>query len=76
MEWCTSYKVHKLRFFCDGWNLFDFVVVPPVIMATTILAHLKNPGGAESSLKIFGSLRVVRVFRLVRLIRLLKMYLA
>jgi len=62
-------KVHKLRFFCDGWNLFDFVLVAFAIMEV-FLALL----GAESSFKIFGTLRVVRMFRLVRLIRLLKMF--
>jgi voltage-gated sodium channel len=69
-ELIVRMKVHKLRFFCDAWNLFDFVLVAFAVMETLILAPL----GAESNFKIFGTLRVVRMFRLVRLIRLLKMF--
>ena len=49
MEWCTSYKVHKLRFFCDGWNLFDFVLVSFAIMEVflALLGPLSRSSSAE-----------------------------
>jgi len=63
-------RVHKLRFFCSLWNLFDFFIVSVAVVETWIL----RPLNVGANLRMLSTLRVIRMFRLVRLIRLLRMF--
>lgn len=52
--------VHGLRFFKDGWNVFDFVVVGIALMP------------ASESLQVLRSLRILRALRLITVVPSLK----
>merc|ERR1719387_2191015 len=59
-----------MRYFCDGWNIFDFLLTWISIVDMWILAAL----GANSGMKTLAVLRIFRIFRAVRLLRMLNTF--
>ena len=53
VELVLKLLVYRLRFFCDGWNIFDFAIVA-VSLAP-----------AAQSLSVLRSLRILRILRVV-----------
>lgn len=61
VELALRIYVDGLRFFRNGWNIFDFVV---------IIAAVLPAGGASSALRLFRLLRVFRLLSAVKMMRL------
>jgi voltage-gated sodium channel len=60
LELAARLWVQRARFFTDGWNVFDFVVVAIALVPTT------------ESLQVLRSLRILRALRLVTAVPSLK----
>ena len=50
--------MHKARFFCSLWNLFDFFIVTVAVVETWIL----RPMNVGANLRMLSTLRVVRMY--------------
>jgi voltage-gated sodium channel len=64
LELCLRLWGNGFKFFADGWNTFDFVV---------IIASSAPSGGAVSVARLFRVLRVIRILRLVSLMPTLQL---
>lgn len=69
---CRLYSL-RLRFFLDGWNIFDFLLVTISTIDTFILENISSSGsGALGTLSMIRVLRILRVARVLRLLRFFK----
>jgi len=64
------------RYFCDGWNIFDFVLVSSGYFSVVIAnIESQNEDGEQTSYAgIFTTLRTVRLLRLFRVLRLFRFF--
>lgn len=73
----------RVKYYYDGWNLFDFLLVIIGIVglvmdvaADAILQQAGNVSGSEAQLvriaQVFRIMRIIRLFRLIRFFRVLK----
>jgi hypothetical protein len=58
----------RTRYFCDLWNVFDFIITTISIVDLWIMAAVGGGGG----MNVLAVFRIFRVFRAVRLLRMLK----
>lgn len=63
--------VGRFRFFCDGWNLFDFVLVTLAAVDTCILTYVQED---SSALGVMSTVRILRIARVARIFRLLRFF--
>lgn len=61
---------HKLRCLCDGWFIFDSMLVTMMILETYFFPFLLSSGNSTSKLSILRLLRLLRVSRIMRIIRM------
>jgi voltage-gated sodium channel len=65
---------YKLKYFHDGWNIFDFVLVSSGYISL-ILMSVTNPGSdGDSFVGMLTTLRTIRLLRLCRVLRLFRFF--
>lgn len=65
LEAFSKIIVHRKLYFCDSWNIFDFLIVVASWIDFTISCFSHGKGGG-SVLSIFRACRVARLLRLIR----------
>eukprot|EP00747_Dinoflagellata_sp_TGD_P212284 gnl/TRDRNA2_/TRDRNA2_85406_c0_seq1.p1 gnl/TRDRNA2_/TRDRNA2_85406_c0~~gnl/TRDRNA2_/TRDRNA2_85406_c0_seq1.p1 ORF type:complete len:607 (-),score=114.66 gnl/TRDRNA2_/TRDRNA2_85406_c0_seq1:114-1886(-) len=61
--------VERTRFFLDGWNTFDFLLVTIGCLDTFVLAELES-----NQLRVITVMRMLRVARIFRIFRILRFF--
>jgi voltage-gated sodium channel len=65
---------YKFKYFYDGWNVFDFVLVGSGGLSIGIMAALGDQGSSDSFVGMLTTLRTVRLLRLCRVLRLFRFF--
>eukprot|EP00804_Cyclotella_cryptica_P023302 CCRYP_000468-RC/>CCRYP_000468-RC protein AED:0.16 eAED:0.16 QI:0/0.71/0.37/1/0.85/0.75/8/25/1511 len=60
------------RYFCDGWNKFDFSIVLGLIIGQVLKRIINNDQLAASVSSVIGIMRIGRIIRLIRLVKSLR----
>merc|ERR1719313_1149376 len=65
---------YKFKYFYDGWNVFDFVLVGSGGLSIGIMAALGDQGSSDSFVGMLTTLRTIRLLRLCRVLRLFRFF--
>jgi len=74
-EFLTKLFAQRCFYFCNGWNLFDFVLVIAGVLGCVIETLSREESGttAETGTSEARLIRVSRVFKVARLLRLFRL---
>lgn len=72
-EFIIKFLALKFRYFYDGWNIFDFVLVL-VGLAGVVLEFIMNEDNDNDISTKHSLFRINRVFRVLRIIRVLRLF--
>jgi voltage-gated sodium channel len=84
VEWCFLFiftvemllrmRQYKFKYFSDGWNVFDFILVSSGYVSLFLMRVLKTSDGGDSVVGMLTTLRTVRLLRLCRVLRLFRFF--